>query len=72
MPSTLIKHLEYDPQARVLSVELLPTGVLYRYFDVPPATYEAFRSAFAKGRFFNRFIRGRFAFQVCQGIVARR
>jgi hypothetical protein len=61
MPSTLIKRIEYNSDTRILSVEFLPSGLVYNYDDVPPATYEAFRTAFANGRFFNRFIRGRFA-----------
>jgi hypothetical protein len=72
MPSTLIKRIEYDPDARILSVEFLPSGLVYSYDDVPPATYEAFRTAFAKGRFFNRFIRGRFASHIEDGGRARR
>lgn len=70
MPSTLIKRIEYDPETRILSVELLPSGILYRYLDVPPATYEAFRTAFAQGRFFNNFIRGQFAFEVDEDVGA--
>jgi hypothetical protein len=72
MPSTLIKRIEYDPETRILSVEFLPSGIVYRYLDVPPSTYEAFRTAFAKGRFFNKFIRGQFAFQVEEGVGAGR
>ena len=51
MPSTLIKRIECDPDTRILAVEFLPSGLVYSYDDVPPATYEAFRTAFAKGRF---------------------
>lgn len=72
MPSTLIKRIEYDPKTCILSVEFLPSGLVYSYDDVPPATYEAFRTAFAKGRFFNRFIRGRFASHIEDGGRAKR
>ena len=68
MPSTLIKRIEYDPETRILSVEFLPSGILYRYVDVPPATYEAFRTAFAKGRYLNRCISGRFASHIEDGV----
>lgn len=72
MPSTLIKRIEYDPETGTLSVEFLPSGIRYRYLDVPLATYEAFRTVFAKGRFFNKFIRGQFAFEVDEGVGAGR
>ena len=71
MPSTLIKRIEYDPKTGTLSVEFLPSGLVYSYDDVPPATYEAFRTAFAKGRFINRFIRGRFASHIADGVRAK-
>ncbi|TIN18660.1 MAG: KTSC domain-containing protein, partial [Mesorhizobium sp.] len=36
--------------------------------EVPPATFAAFKAAFAKGRFFNEHIRNRFRYrQVAAG-----
>ena len=61
MPSTLIDKIDYDPEARVLSVWLRTNARRYDYLDVPPETYGAFRAAFSKGRFFNRHIRPCFA-----------
>jgi lysyl-tRNA synthetase class 2 len=60
MPSTVIRRFDYDPSARALDVWFV-TGRHYRYEAVPPAVVEAFRQAFAKGRFFNARIRDRFA-----------
>ena len=62
MPSTIIQKSSYNPETRVLSVWLVTNGKRYDYRDVPPETYDAFRAAFSKGRFFNRHIRTRFAF----------
>jgi len=62
MPFTIIQKSSYDPQTRVLSVWLLTNGKRYDYRDVPPETYGAFRAALSKGRFYNRYIRTRFAF----------
>jgi len=39
------------------------TGRRYVYDDVPPEVYEAFRTAFSKGAFFNREIRDHYAYR---------
>ena len=64
MPSNLIRRTDYNPQTRTLSVWLVRSPNRYDYDNVPPETYEAFRRAFSKGRFFNRNVRDRFAFRV--------
>jgi len=60
MPSTVIRRFDYDPAAQALAVEFV-SGRRYLYRDVPEAVAHAFRSAFAKGRFFNSRIRDHFA-----------
>lgn len=67
MPSTAIRRTHYDAESRTLSVWFVPSGHRYDYFDVPPATYEAFRHAASKGRFFNAHIRDRFEFRRSEG-----
>ena len=62
MPSTIIANSRYDPQTRILSIWLVTNGKRYDYLDVPPETYDAFRSAFSKGAFFNRHIKPHFAY----------
>jgi hypothetical protein len=62
MPSTLIRRTEYDPDRRILSVWLVTSDKRYEFEDVPPETFAAFRSAFAKGRYFNRHIRNHFRY----------
>ena len=61
MPSTVIRRFAYDPASRSLEV-LFVTGRRYRYREVPAEVAEAFRSAFAKGRYFNARIRDRYPF----------
>jgi hypothetical protein len=63
MPSTSIRKTEYDPATRTLSVWFVSSGRRYEYENVPPETYAAFCTAFAKGRFFNAFIRDRFPYR---------
>jgi hypothetical protein len=60
MPSSVIRRFDYRPDSRELEV-LFVTGRRYVYADVPPEEAKAFRGAFAKGVYFNRHIRDRFA-----------
>ena len=63
MPSTVISRILYEPEARVLNIWFRDSGELYRYYDVPPRVNDAFRKAASKGRFFNAYIKERYAFQ---------
>lgn len=56
MPSTVIRSFDYHPASHALGVEFV-SGRRYRYRGVPVEVAEAFREAFAKGRFFNARIR---------------
>jgi hypothetical protein len=62
MPSTVIRRFEHFPQSRELVVEFV-TGRRYVYLDVPEEEAAAMRAAFAKGGYFNRHIRDRYAFR---------
>lgn len=62
MPSTVVRRFDYNPQARELVVELV-TGRRYLYSDVPEQEVEGLRSAFAKGVYFNRRIKSRYAYR---------
>ncbi|MDA9548265.1 KTSC domain-containing protein [Bradyrhizobium yuanmingense] len=60
MPSSVIRFFRYAPDRRELKVTFV-SGRLYVYEDVPPEIAAAFRDARAKGTFFNREIRDRYA-----------
>ncbi|HEX2804519.1 MAG TPA: KTSC domain-containing protein [Sphingomicrobium sp.] len=60
MPSTVIRRFDYSPDARELTVEFV-TGRRYVYSGVPEEEADAMRRAFAKGIYFNRRIRDRYA-----------
>ena len=47
----------------MLSVWFVASGKRYDYEAVPAETYQSFRNAFAKGRFFNEHIRDRFKYR---------
>jgi hypothetical protein len=59
MPSTVISRFVNDQPAGDLWVEFV-TGRRYVYENVPEEVASAFRSAFAKGVYFNTRIRDRF------------
>jgi len=61
MPSSVIRHFDYDPATRVLTVRFV-TGRKYAYYDVPEDVVTAFRAAFSKGVFFNTNIRDAYAY----------
>ncbi len=59
MPSSVIRRFVYCPNDCELWVEFT-TGRRYVYSGVPAEVADAFRSAFAKGVYFNTRIRDRF------------
>ncbi|WP_134090502.1 KTSC domain-containing protein [Olivibacter sp. XZL3] len=62
MPSTVIASVHYSADTEVLQI-IFTTGRIYFYYDVPPTVYEKLIHARSKGSFFNKEIRGRFAFK---------
>jgi hypothetical protein len=62
MPASAIRSMDYDPASTCLDVWFV-TGGHYRFHQVPPELAQRFRSAMAKGWFFNTRIRGRFPFE---------
>jgi len=58
-----ISRIAYEAENQTLSVWFRESGELYRYYDVPPRVHDAFRKAASKGRFFNAYIKERYAFQ---------
>jgi len=72
MASTVIRHIHYKPEPRELSIWFTETGRRYKYFDVPPEVYAAFREAPSRGRFYNEQVRGRFACELVEDPQKRR
>lgn len=54
--STSVTSMGYDPRSATLEVEFASGGV-YRYFSVPPATYQRLCAAESIGRFVNGVIK---------------
>jgi len=65
MPSTVIRGFDYSPDTGELTIHFV-SGRRYVYSGVPSAEAERMRRAFAKGSYFNRHIRDRYA---CRELV---
>jgi len=61
MPSSVIRHFDYDDAAHRLDIQFV-TGRRYSYHDVPARIVAAMRAARSQGQFFNARIRDHFAF----------
>ena len=59
--SRSIEAAVYDPPQAILEVSFR-SGASYRYLDVPPEVYDQFLLAESKGRYFNTYIRNRYAY----------
>jgi len=66
MRSTSISKFDYDPGTGILSVWFVASGKHYEFLDVPLEVFSAFKSAFAKGRYFNNHIRDHYAFRLAE------
>ena len=60
--SSSISSVAYAPRSQTLDVHFT-NGAAYRYFDVPPTTYDEMLAAPSKGRYFHRAVRPVFAYQ---------
>jgi hypothetical protein len=72
MPSTSLRDIVYNSEARTLDVTFIASGRRYRYFDVGPEAYEALRRAFSKGAHFNRTIKPWHRYQLLDAAERRR
>ena len=59
--STTLSTIAYDDARNLLQLEFC-SGAIYQYFDVPAVVHVDLLRASSKGTYFNRIIRGRFAY----------
>lgn len=59
MPSSVIAAMQYDVDRRMLMIVYRGNRGRYRYFDVPPEEWEAFRAAKSKGTYLNGIFKER-------------
>ena len=61
--STTLATVAYDEARKLLQLEFRSRAI-YPYFGDPAAVHDALLGAPSKGRYFNRFIRGRFPYSL--------
>jgi len=59
MPSSVIAAMSYEDETRTLTIVYRGKRGVYRYFDVPPEEFAAFRAAPSKGVYLNEIFKTR-------------
>jgi len=62
MPSAVIKSYSYDPAQQKMEI-VYHSGKVYHYLDVPEKVFKEMRSTMTKGIWFNKHIKGKYAFK---------
>jgi hypothetical protein len=57
--STSIQSAEYESDSQTLTVEFV-NGRVYELEGVPPEVWNAFKTSWSAGQFFNQNLRGRY------------
>jgi hypothetical protein len=65
MPSSVVAHIRYDPDTATLRIVYV-SGMVYDYKNVPGKVYEAMKNALSKGKYLNRYIKGKYDFEKVQ------
>ena len=68
--STTLKTAAYHNQPEVLELEFC-SGAVYHYLGVCESIFKQLLEAESKGRYFNQYIRNRFAFRKIGSAAAR-
>ncbi len=61
--STAIKSIGYNEDKKLLEVEILETGRIYKYFDVPLEEYMDLLDAKSLGEYYNRVIKEKYEYR---------
>jgi len=62
MPSSVVAEIKYDNVSHTLSVVYV-SGLVYDYKNVPEEIYAGMKTAFSKGTFLNKYIKGKYEFK---------
>jgi hypothetical protein len=60
VPSTVIFWVEYYLDHERLIIAFRGSGKYYTYYNVPMSVYQAFKLAPSKGRYFNKYVKGKY------------
>ena len=58
--SSLLDKVGYDPESKVLSVQMNNSSDIYLYKDVPQSIYDGLLEAESKGAYYVKEIKGKF------------
>lgn len=61
--SEAMQEVEYDEAKRILRIRFADGW--WRYFEVPPETYQQLITAESHGRYFHEHVRGCFRYERC-------
>ncbi|MEJ7821108.1 MAG: KTSC domain-containing protein [Chitinophagaceae bacterium] len=61
--SIAIKSIGYNEDKKLLEVEILETGRIYKYFDVPLEEYMDLLDAKSLGEYYNRVIKEKYEYK---------
>ena len=62
MPSSVVSGIKYDKFNHTLRI-IYVSGMIYDYKNVPEQIYTAMKTAFSKGTFLNKYVKGRYEFE---------
>ncbi|WP_285008220.1 KTSC domain-containing protein [Pedobacter faecalis] len=62
MPSSVIKHIDYDAGLKILTV-VFQSGKVYYYKNVPQGAYLSLKTARSKGAYLNKCIKGVYEYE---------
>jgi len=54
--------MNYDVSSETLKIIFL-SGAVYEYRKVPPKVYNAMKTAFSKGTYLNKYIKGQYSYK---------
>jgi hypothetical protein len=60
--SSSIRSIGYDPDAKILEVEL-QNGGIYQYFQVPRETHDDLINAASIGRYYSKYVRDSYKYR---------
>jgi len=63
LESKMLSATNYDDANQILYLRFRNSGYVYRFFEFPPANYQAFLGAESRGRFFRFHIRDHFRYE---------
>ncbi len=62
MPSSVIRHIDYEKDKQRLTIKFV-SGLVYYYYSVPAEIFLQFISSKSKGIYFNEYIKDNYPYE---------